>query len=223
MRKYRVLFVFLAVLLAGAIVYAATGGDEALTKLMDGNKNFVSGALSAKNVGDEARKELTKGQHPFATILTCSDSRVPPELIFDRGLGEIFIVRTAGNVVDPIAIGSIEYGVEHLHTPLLVIMGHQFCGAVKAAYDSHGEPEGNIGEILKKIMPAVEKARAGEGDDAAKLNAAVQENVSGVYKELITRSHIIGELVHEGKLKVVLAEYYLDSGKVELLEAGHHH
>jgi carbonic anhydrase len=217
MNKYRVLLIAVFVLLASALVYAATAGDDSWTRLMDGNKNFVGGALSAKNIGEAKRKELTSGQHPFATVLTCSDSRVSPELIFDRGLGEIFVVRTAGNVVDPIAIGSIEYGVEHLNTPLLVIMGHQFCGAVKAAYETKGAPEGNIGAILKKIMPAVKKAKAEKGDDTAKMNAAVQENVRNVDKELLAKSKILKELVHEGKLKIVLAEYYLDSGKVEEL------
>lgn len=218
MKRFRVLAVFVAVLAVSALVFAAVQGEEAFNKLMAGNKNFVSGTLSKKDLGDARRKELTGGQHPFATVLTCSDSRVSPELLFDQGLGDVFVVRSAGNVVDPIELGSIEYAVEHLHTPLLVIMGHQSCGAVKAAMETKGEPEGNIGAILKKIMPAVEKANAsGAKDPAQKLNMAVQENVRNVYEDVLNNSPIVKEMVHEGKLKVVMAEYYLDSGKVEVL------
>lgn len=227
MKRFGILAVFIAVLAVSALVFAAVETGNVLDKLIMGNKNFVSGTLSKKDLGDARRKELTKGQHPFATVLTCSDSRVSPELLFDQGLGDIFVVRSAGNVVDPIEIGSIEYAVEHLHTPLLVIMGHQSCGAVKAAMEAKGESEGNIGAILKKIMPAVEKANAsGAKDPAQKLNLAVQENVKNVYADLLSRSPILKEMVHEGKLKVVLAEYYLDSGKVDLLpeqKAHYHH
>lgn len=102
--------------------------QESLTKLIDGNKRFMSGELAKKDIGENRRQELTKGQQPFATVLSCSDSRVAPEIIFDQGLGDIFIVRVAGNVVEPTTLGSIEYGVEHLHAPLLVILGHESCG-----------------------------------------------------------------------------------------------
>ncbi len=221
--------VFLSVLLAG-FVYAGLGqGDESLTKLLDGNKRFVSGELAKKDIGENRRKELTKGQSPFATVLSCSDSRVAPELIFDEGLGDIFIVRDAGNVADPVTMGSIEYGVEHLHTPLLVILGHEKCGAVTAALDAKGKPEGNIGAILKKIMPAVHKAKKAGKDRESTLDLAIQENVRHTYRDVM-KSKIVSELVHEGKLKVVGAEYYLGTGKVEMVElatssAGHkgHH
>ncbi len=230
MRVSKVLIaVFLSVALAG-FVYAGLGqGDESLTKLLDGNKRFVSGEIAKKDIGENRRKELTKGQSPFATVLSCSDSRVAPELIFDEGLGDIFIVRDAGNVADPVTMGSIEYGVEHLHTPLLVILGHEKCGAVTAALDAKGKPEGNIGEILKKIMPAVQKAKKAGKDRESTLDLAIQENVRHTYKD-VTKSKIVNELVHEGKLKVVGAEYYLGTGKVEMIElaasnAGHkgHH
>jgi carbonic anhydrase len=216
MRLSKVLIaVFLSVALAG-LVYAGLGEDS-LTKLLDGNKRFVSGELSNKDLGEGRRQELTSGQHPFATVLSCSDSRVAPELIFDQGLGDIFIVRVAGNVVEPTTMGSIEYGAEHLHTPLLVILGHESCGAVKATLEAKGRPEGNIGAILKKIMPAVKTAKKAKKDPQETLDLAVQENVKNTYKDVM-KSRIIRELVHEGKLKVVAAEYYLGTGKVEMID-----
>jgi len=158
-------------------------------------------------------------------VLSCSDSRVAPEIIFDQGLGDIFIVRVAGNVLEPTTMGSVEYGVEHLHTPLLVILGHESCGAVKATLEAKGKPEGNIGAILKKIMPAVNTAKKAKKDPEATLNIAVQENVKNTYRDVM-KSRIVSELVHEGKLKVVAAEYYLGTGKFELIDtepAGHGH
>ncbi len=228
MRSLKVCAALLIVILVAGLGYAATdAGQDSLNRLLEGNRRFVSGELSKKDIGDAKRQELTKGQSPFATVISCSDSRVAPELIFDQGLGDIFIVRDAGNVVDPVTMGSIEYGVEHLHTPLLVILGHEKCGAVTAALEAKGKPEGNIGVILKKIMPAVRKAKkAGKGKDET-LNLAIQENVKDTYRDVM-KSKIVSELVHEGKLKVVAAEYYLGTGKVEMIDLGtsdgaHHH
>ncbi len=216
MRLSKVLIaVFLSVAVAG-LVYAGAGEDS-LSKLQEGNKRFVSGELAKKDIGENRRKELTKGQSPFATVLSCSDSRVAPELIFDQGLGDIFIVRVAGNVVEPTTLGSIEYAVEHLHTPLLVILGHESCGAVQATLDAKGEPEGNIGSILKKIMPAVKTAKKAKKEPKDTLNIAVQENVKNTYKDVM-KSKVVSELVHEGKLHVVAAEYYLGTGKVEMID-----
>jgi carbonic anhydrase len=199
------------------IVYSFVGsGNEAQERLMDGNKRFVTGNLSKKDVGQTRRQELSKGQHPFATVLSCSDSRVAPEIIFDQGLGDIFIVRVAGNVVEPTTLGSIEYGVEHLHTPLLVILGHEQCGAVKATLEAQGEPEGNIGAILKKIIPAVEAAKRANKDKETTLDIAIKENVKNTYNDVM-KSKIVSELVHEGKVKVIAAEYMLGTGKVEVI------
>jgi carbonic anhydrase len=214
--------VFLSVAVAGLVYAGHMSGDESLAKLVEGNKRFAEGQLTSKDCTPERRQELTKGQHPFATVISCSDSRVPPEVIFDQALGDIFIVRDAGNVVDSVTLGSIEYGVEHLHTPLLIILGHESCGAVTAALDAKGEPEGNIGAILKKIMPAVKKARKAGKDREGTLDLAIQENVRHTYKEVM-KSKIVGELVHEGKLKVVGAEYYLGTGKVEMIELASAH
>ncbi|MEK7804022.1 MAG: carbonic anhydrase, partial [Deltaproteobacteria bacterium] len=123
--------------LYSGIVFASSAGpgisaDEALKKLIDGNNRFVQSAQAQKDIGNNRRTELTKGQHPFAVILSCSDSRVPPEHIFDQGLGDIFVVRVAGNVADSIELGSVEYAAEHLGVPLILVLGHQSCGAVKA-------------------------------------------------------------------------------------------
>jgi carbonic anhydrase len=204
-----------------------TGQADPLSMLLDGNKLFVADMPAKKDVGQARREELTKGQHPFATVITCSDSRVAPEYIFDQGLGDIFVVRVAGNVIEPTTLGSIEYAAEHLHTPLLIIMGHSQCGAVKAAVEIKGKPEGNIGAILKKIMPAVQTAKKAKRGDEETLELAIQENVKNTYKDVM-KSPVVSHLVHEGKLKIVAAEYQLKSGKVETIElgpapAGHKH
>lgn len=220
MRLSKVLFVLICLLAVSGFVYAGLDkGDESLNKLLDGNKRFVSGELSKKEVGDSRRQELTKGQQPFAIVLSCSDSRVPPEIVFDQGLGDIFIIRAAGNVVEPTTLGSIEYGAEHLNAPLLVILGHSQCGAVKATLEAKGKPEGNIGAILKKIMPAVATAKKAKKDEAETLSMAVSENVKNVYKDVM-KSKIITHLTHEGKLKVVGAVYDLGTGKVNMVELG---
>lgn len=226
MRKIWLLFIVSMWSLLGVVsIYAGNHADEALKRLMDGNQRFASDRPAAKNLGDARRKELTKGQHPFAVVLSCSDSRVPPEHLFDQGLGDIFVVRTAGNTIDKISIGSIEYGIEHLHAPLLLILGHQQCGAVQAAMESYGKPQkvkgshgkDSIGEIINKIMPAVKQARnsAQPGDV---LDHAIQGNMRNVYSELMKKSPVVKELIRSGKLKVVLAEYYLESGEVKILD-----
>jgi carbonic anhydrase len=217
MKQFRAVLALFIVVLFSGVVFAGSAGDEALQKLMDGNKRFVSGKLVKKDLGDTKRKELLKGQKPFATVITCSDSRVPPELLFDQGLGEIFIIRVAGNVVDSIALGSIEYGVEHLHTPLLLILGHEKCGAVTATVEAEGAPEGNIGAIIKKIKPAADTAKKKGGDKEKIVETAISENVKNVYKDVM-KSSVVRHLVQEGKLKIVGGEYMLSTGKVEMIE-----
>lgn len=216
MKLFKVLLVSVIVTAFSCLAFAGTG-DEALQKLMDGNKRYVEGAPINKDLGDTKRKEILKGQHPFATVITCSDSRVPPEHIFDQGLGDIFVIRVAGNVVDSIALGSIEYGTEHVQTPLLMLLGHSDCGAVKATLGAKGTPEGNIGAIVKKIQPAVKKAKKKGGSNEEVLETAIKENVMNVYADVM-KSPIIKELVHEGKLKIVAAEYDLATGKVYMLD-----
>ncbi len=194
---------------------SVTAAVETLKKLMSANQNYVSGKLTQRDLLAR-RAELVKGQSPSAVVLTCSDSRVPPEYIFDQGLGDIFVIRVAGNVTDPIALGSIEYAVEHLHTPLIVVLGHDSCGAVGAAVKG-GALEGNIAAIVKKITPSVDKAKAAGkiGDDL--LNAAIIENARSVAANLTRDSSIIKHLVDEKKVKIIPAKYSLATGKVDLL------
>lgn len=182
--------------------------EESLEKLKEGNARFVSGRPSLKNLSEQ-RKATVSGQKPFAIILTCSDSRVPPEHIFDAGIGEIFVVRTAGNIADAIAIGSAEYAAEHLGSPLLVVMGHESCGAVKAACASD-HAEGNINSIVKEIAPAAATA----GKDPAKT---VPENVKCVLHSIRKKSSMLTHLEKEGKFRMVGATYSLSTGQVSYL------
>jgi carbonic anhydrase len=210
----------LAACLAGATASeeeaeGAISADDAWDILMEGNGRFVSGGeVAAKNF-PERRAELVSGQSPFVTVVTCSDSRVPPELIFDQGLGDIFVIRVAGNVMDPVVLGSVEYGVEHLHTPLLVILGHSSCGAVTAA--TEGGAEGNIESIMTEIEPAVEIARETELTGSELVEVAIDENVDLVIKNVLDRSPITKELVEEGKLVILGAKYSLETGEVAVL------
>jgi carbonic anhydrase len=198
---------------------AGPTGDEALKKLIDGNRRFSSEQYARRSVGAARRAELVKGQHPFAIVLSCSDSRVPPEIVFDQGLGDLFIVRVAGNTADSVALGSIEYAAEHLRAPLLFVLGHEKCGAV-AATASGGEVPGNIASIVARIAPAVEKARSSGKTGDALVSAAVDENVNLVLTEVIRRSAILANLVHEGKLILAGGKYVLGSGRVDLMGAG---
>ncbi len=195
--------------------------DEALNKLLDGNKNFVANRLAIMESNwPAARRALATGQKPYAIILSCSDSRVPPEIIFDKGLGEIFVVRVAGNIPDPIVLGSIEYAAEHFGSPLIVVLGHKRCGAVSAAVDAEGHPGGNIGAIIKTIAPAVKQARK-DARGASKsdlVESAIGNNVKLVAKSLVKQSPVIRSLVNEGKIKIVGAKYDLDDGTVNILE-----
>ncbi len=196
--------------------------DESLQKLLDGNHRYVVNQMTGRKLCDATtRHSLTKGQSPHAIILCCSDSRVPPEIIFDQGLGEIFVVRVAGNVPDPIVLGSIEYAAEHLGSPLIMVLGHGRCGAVTAAVAARGKPhEGNIGAILEAIAPAVSQAeKEGAGRDGAELvEAAIDGNIRLVCRSLSTQSEVIKELADAGKVKIVGAKYDLEDGRVTLLK-----
>lgn len=191
-------------------------GNEALQLLRDGNKRFTTGNLAVKDMGKTRREELvSKGQDPFAIIITCSDSRVPPELLFDQALGDLFVIRTAGNIVDPIAVGSAEYAVEHLGVQLLVILGHSNCGAVKATVDG-GEAPGCIAAIVSKIIPSVQKAKAAGASGNDLYETSTLENIKAVIDE-IKESHIVQHFIKDGKLTVIGAKYHLNSGEVEFL------
>jgi len=189
-------------------------GNEALQLLKEGNKRFSQGNLAVKDLGAARRENLlTKGQEPFAVVITCSDSRVPPELLFDQALGDIFVIRTAGNVVDAIAIGSVEYAVEHLKTPLIVVLGHENCGAVKATVDG-GEAPGSISAIVDKIAPSVQKMRAAGLTGSELCESATIENIGATIADLLG-SPIIKHFMKDGLLKIVAARYHLGSGEVK--------
>ncbi|MBI4681789.1 MAG: carbonic anhydrase [Nitrospirae bacterium] len=221
-KRLKFLGVFLIVaIFAAASLTGAEDADQALKKLMDGNKRYVSGTFLQRDLSDAKRKELAKGQKPSAIVVTCSDSRVSPELLFDQSIGDVFVVRTAGNVVDKIALGSIEYAAEHLHSPLVYVLGHEKCGAVQATLDTieaKGKPEGNIGAILEKVMPAAVAANKKGGSKDEILEYAVKENVKNTSKEIMEKSSIIQHLSHENKVKIAGGEYSLQTGKVEAIE-----
>jgi carbonic anhydrase len=200
---------------------SAVSADEALQRLMDGNKRFVESKMTASSLCDlQAREKLAKGQQPYAIILSCSDSRVPPEIVFDKALGEIFVVRVAGNVADPIVLGSIEYAAEHLGSPLIMVMGHERCGAVTATVTAKGKPEGNVGAIVKAIGPSAKKAKKDcKGKTTAEVvECAVQINAKAVAADLTKNSKVLSHLQKEGKIKIVSATYDLDDGQVTILK-----
>ena len=233
MRRMKCWWVSCVVLLlaigAVGLVRSEMAAEHAqLTELQAGNARFLAGTSMRAPVTPEWLQQSAKAQHPRAVVVTCSDSRVAPELLFDQGLGEIFVVRTAGNVVDVVALASIEYGVEHLHAPLLVVMGHQYCGAVQAALFHTGEaaghepgvPPDHLDAILTKIAPAVKTARAAKHvTNAQRLEIAIQANVRNVAQQIPRQSPVVAQAIKKGKLRLVSAEYSLDSGKVLVLSA----
>jgi len=193
--------------------------DEALARLKSGNARFLSGKARFPTAQKGVLTELAKGQQPYATILGCSDSRVPPELVFDAGFGELFIVRVAGNVLGPSIEGTLQYAGMHLHTPLFVVMGHEGCGAVKAALASkfHGAQQaGRIEILLENILPALDGLDATLPPEAL-LNAAVEANVRWTMRALIESPEGKARAA-EGVLKLVGAVYELNTGRVRFLE-----
>ncbi|MGL5086949.1 MAG: carbonic anhydrase, partial [Clostridium sp.] len=192
-------------------------GDEALNLLKTGNKRFVDGKLINPDLTEKRRTDLFEnGQYPYAVILTCSDSRVSPELLFNEGLGNIFVIRNAGNVVDQISLGSVEYGAEHLKAPLIMVLGHDKCGAVKATIDG-GDFSENIGAIAKQITPAYDIAKLNTKDSKLIYCNTEDENIKNSINE-IKSSEVIKHLIEENKVKVVGAKYSLETGKVTVLE-----
>jgi carbonic anhydrase len=196
----------------------AVSPDNPLTLLSQGNARFVKGKRLRANYKRE-RKALTAGQHPYAIVLSCSDSRVPPEIVFDQSLGKLFVVRVAGNVVDPATLGSIEYAAEHLHSKLLFVLGHESCGAVKATVDGgHFSP--SIESIVERIKPAVAAAKKEHPNAKDILPFAVRENVELQIKSAVEQSAIIRELVKKRELQIAGGVYRLDSGKIDFLSKG---
>jgi carbonic anhydrase len=201
--------------------YSGSTPDAAtvLSILSDGNARWVSGHTQSPNTDEGARRDAADhGQHPFATILTCADSRLPVERIFDRGVGELFVARVAGNVVDSNEAGTIEYAVEHLGTPVVVIMGHTGCGAVKAAVDGAGG-HGNVRLVIGQIEPAVRRAATvhPSADGEELVNLSVRENVMQSMFDLLATSDAVRSAVDNGRIQLVGAVYDLRSGEVEWL------
>jgi carbonic anhydrase len=189
--------------------------DIVLRELKAGNDHHATKKYQHPHQTAARQRELAATQSPHAIILSCADSRVTPEIILDQGLGDLFDVRVAGNVASDSELASIEYAAVHLHTPLLVVMGHQKCGAVTAAAES-GEAEGHLPSLLALIRPAVERARAQPGD---LIDNAVRINVENVVRQVRGSSQLLGELVNRGALTVVGAVYSLDTGRVAWLPA----
>jgi carbonic anhydrase len=183
--------------------------DEALHKLVLGNQRFTNATQAHPHQTFERREELAGSQSPYAIIVSCSDSRVPPEVIFDQGLGDLFVVRTAGEVVTDVELGSIEYAVEHLGSSLILVLGHERCGAVKATVAGGAAP-GSIGAICRLIQPAVDKAKGQEGDV---VENSIRNNVTNVAEKIGT-SPIVKAAVAAGRVRVMRGYYDLDDGTV---------
>ena len=182
--------------------------NGALDRLKAGNQRFVQDRLEGKLKDAERKQSLTGGQKPYAIILSCADSRIVPELAFDTGLGEIFVVRVAGNVANPSSIASIEYAVAHLGTKLIVVMGHESCGAVAAAV-AGGDNGNNLNHLLGFIAPVVEANREAE------MTAIIKENAKSSAAGLIENSTIISNAVENNGVKIISAYYNLENGKVD--------
>ncbi|HMK33809.1 MAG TPA: carbonic anhydrase [Desulfomonilaceae bacterium] len=219
-------FVMIGILVVCSFVSASTvqasgeapgvSADVALNQLKDGNARFIVGKPDHPRQNFDRRNETTqKGQKPFASVLACSDSRVPVEVIFDQGIGDIFVVRVAGNVANVDETGSIEYGTDHLGTPLLVVLGHTRCGAVTAVVQND-EVHGNIPALVKGIVPAVEQAKKSKpglkGEEL--IDAAINANVWQAIEDIFKSSPTVAGRVKDGKLMVLGALYHIDTGKV---------
>jgi carbonic anhydrase len=193
---------------------------QALAALKRGNQDFLAGRLPRQDADGRRRLEIARAQHPIAVLVSCSDSRVPPELLFGRGLGELFIIRNAGNTIDTVAMGSLEYAVAELNVPLVVVMGHERCGAVAAAVsvvEQGATFPGSIGQMVEPIIPAVLDARRNRPADL--LDASVRANVSRTVTRLRQFSEpMVLDRLRQGRLRIVGARYDLDDGTVDFFD-----
>jgi len=187
--------------------------DQIWSDLAAGNHRFVVGKTASRELIAQ-RQALTKSQHPRVTVLSCSDSRVPPELVFDAGLGDLFVVRSAGEDDDPLSIGSIEYAVEHLGSSVIVVMGHQNCGAVTAACAGGKAESVNLDAVVAPIVPSCTKMDRKKPET---LDLAVRDHIHRVSDELLAKSELLKEAVNKGKLTIIEAYYSLDTGEVAKL------
>jgi carbonic anhydrase len=198
---------------AGGPQTAAPSAQQIWDELAGGNARYVAGQSAAKDLPAE-RRGLVKTQHPRVAVLSCSDSRVPPELVFDKGLGELFVVRSAGESADPLAIGSLEYAVEHLGSTVILVMGHESCGAVTAACTGGKAESENLAAVVAPIAPSCRKIDAKKPGE---LDLAIRDHVHNVALNLMEKSLIIKHAVEEGKLTIIEAYYSLESGEVTKL------
>lgn len=190
--------------------------DQIWAKLQIGNRRFVQGRPMHHNLVD-ARGELAKGQHPWVIVLGCSDSRVSPELVFDQGLGDMFVVRTAGNIADPVALGSMEYAIEHLHASAIVVLGHEKCGAVTAATTGERMPTANLEAVVSRIQPALVGLRD-VVSGAELIERGINANVQHCALDLLDNSDVIRDHVDRHEVAILKAVYDLDTGEVMRLE-----
>lgn len=212
------------VIALGINIAAAGAGPspaESVARLKAGNARFVANPSEALPIEAARRAALANGQTPFATVLSCADSRVPPEIIFHADLGELFVVRAAGHVPDHSVLASVEYAAEHLHVPLVVVMGHEMCGAVKAAVETPAATTlgPNLDYLIRAIRPAV--ARTASAPAETRLRAAILENVEETINELLAKSATLRHLSDAGEIKLVGAYYELASGRVHFSEIVH--
>lgn len=185
--------------------------ENPLERLKSGNANFITDTLNNDYRDSSRRKDVVSGQHPFAVVLTCSDSRVVPELIFDTGIGKLFVIRVAGNVANPSSIASIEYAIAHLNVKLVVVLGHQSCGAVTAALA--GSKNGkNLDHLLNFIQPAIADSNSKDVDEVSHIHATLTT------KQLTIESSIIAKAIENDALKIIPAFYSLESGQVDFFE-----
>lgn len=197
---------------------------ESLEVLKEGNKRFLSGVSTHERQDTERIKDLIKGQNPKCIIVSCSDSRVPPEIVFDQGLGDIFSIRTAGNVMSDYEEGSIEYAVEHLHTPLVIVMGHQGCGAIQALLDHADDLDEDLEKSADHVSKIIQKLKSEEEEQEVlrtagkNSNLAVVANVMNGVKQLRQSEPHLKEAYHKGEINIVGAVYHIDSGEVEFLD-----
>lgn len=226
---------FMTGFIAASLVLTSISGspgvtaEAALSKIQVGNQRYVSGQMQWQGQDLARRSLVAAGQSPHTIVLTCADSRVSPEILFDQGLGDLFVIRVAGNILDTNSVASIEYAAEHLHSPLLLVMGHERCGAVAATLDVfkqrvNGQANGhadddhkNISALVQQLMPAVRGVAGDEGDFLAN---AIQKNVELTIHDCVKRSPMLSKMVAAGSFKIVGGVYDLDSGKVEFL-TGH--
>jgi carbonic anhydrase len=199
--------------------------SEALTRLRDGNRRFVANRTAGSALPDpERRAALVSGQEPFAIVLGCSDSRVPAELVFDQGFGDLFVIRVAGNIVAPSQVGSVEFAASRYHTRLVVVMGHSQCGAIIATLEElTGQPSSesqNLRSIVDRVRPSVESLLSNDRghNDEALIREAVRANVLASVQHLRHGSPLLEELIQDAGLRVVGAEYSLETGVVTFFE-----